>query len=557
MVIIQFLVSLMGAIMLLLYAVRMVQTGIERAFGPSFKRVVTQNENPIRAAFVGISLAIVLQSSAAVALLTAGFAGGGTLSFGAGLAVVLGADLGSAIVVQLLSFRLDWLVPILLALGGWFFVKTESRGLKQAGRILLGIAFILLSLRFLRETMDPIRDSSFLPAIANYLERDFLTAFLVGALVAVLMHSSVAVVLMCVTLVAIHAIPLVAGVSLVLGANLGGAAIPALLTRNMGAAARRIPIANLILRGTSAVAILFLVNLFDLTRYFSDTSPAQSVVFAHLIFNAILLIFLPVTHLLKGTFERLIPESHSHDKDEANPFAQTALDDSALVSPRLSLACLRREVLRMSQLLEHILRPVMDRYSDGDLALIKAARNEDRYLNQALDGIRFYVAALPTKEMSKEESRRVRELAEYAINLETAGDIAAKRLMQLAANKSKNQIRFSAAGWIELQRMHEKVVANMTLAFDVLISEDLESARLLMEEKNQMARTERQSRKKHLKRIRNGEEASLESSDLHLETLRALRELNSQIAAIAYPILLRNGQLLETRLVSEIDSHKS
>jgi phosphate:Na+ symporter len=101
--------------------------------------------------------------------------------------------------------------------------------------------------------------------------------------------------------------------------------------------------------------------------------------------------------------------------------------------------------------------------------------------------------------------------------------------------------------------MHDKVVANMTLAFDVLISEDLEAARLLMEEKNEMARIERRSRKKHLKRIRHGEEISLESSDLHLETLRALKDLNSQIASIAYPILIRNGQLLETRLVSEIE----
>ena len=543
----------MGAVMLLLYAVRMVQTGIERAFGPSFKRVVTQNENPFQAAIVGLFLAVVLQSSAAVALLTAGFAGGGTLSFGAGLAVVLGADLGSAVVVQLLSFRLDWLVPILLALGGWFFVKTDSRGLKQAGRILLGIAFILLSLRFLRETMDPIRDSSFLPALAAYLEKDFLTAFLVGALLAVLMHSSVAVVLMCVTLVAIQAIPLAAGISLVLGANLGGAAIPYWLTRGMKATARRIPIANLIVRGTSAVLVLFIVNIFGLTAFAIGPSPAQSVVFAHLIFNTLLLVFLPVTHLLTGLFEQLVPDDHSNVEAEESPHTQTALDDNALSSPRLSLACLRREVLRMSTLLEQMMRPIMDRYADGDLALIKATRNEDPFLNQALDGIRFYVAAMPTKNMNKDETRRVRELAEYAINLENAGDIVAKRLMQLAAEKSKKQIRFSAAGWSELQRMHEKVVSNMTLAFDTLISEDLESARLLMEEKNQMAKTERQSRKKHLKRIRNGEEISLESSDLHLETLRALRELNSQIASIAYPILLRNGQLLETRLISEDD----
>ena len=118
MTIIYFIVQLMGATMLLLYAVRMVRTGIERAFGASFKRVVTTTSNPISSATTGLILAIVLQSSAAVGLLVAGFAGTGALGFGAGLSVVLGADLGSALLIQVLSFKLEWLVPLLLAVGG-------------------------------------------------------------------------------------------------------------------------------------------------------------------------------------------------------------------------------------------------------------------------------------------------------------------------------------------------------------------------------------------------------------------------------------------------------
>ncbi len=174
MTIISFLVQLAGATMLLLFAVRMVRTGIERAFGPSFQRAVVSTRSPITAASTGIVLAIVLQSSAAVALLVAGFSGTGSITFATGLAMVLGADLGSALLIQILSFKLEWLVPVLLAIGGGFFIKSESRKVKQAGRIILGIAFILISLRFLRETMDPIRDSAFLPSIAGYLEKDFV-----------------------------------------------------------------------------------------------------------------------------------------------------------------------------------------------------------------------------------------------------------------------------------------------------------------------------------------------------------------------------------------------
>jgi phosphate:Na+ symporter len=177
MAILTFLISLMGATMLLLFAVRMVRTGIERSYGASFQRLLTGADNQFQGATAGIGLALVLQSSAAVALLVTGFAASGYLTFPMGLAIVLGGDLGSALIVQALSFRLDWLVPVLLAVGGYLFVKTEAKKPRQLGRIILGIAFILISLRFLREAMDPIRDSAFLPAIAGYLARDYIRPF--------------------------------------------------------------------------------------------------------------------------------------------------------------------------------------------------------------------------------------------------------------------------------------------------------------------------------------------------------------------------------------------
>ena len=201
MVIITFLISIAGATMLLLFAVRLVRTGIERSYGASFQRVMTAQRGPVQASLVGLVLAVVLQSSAAVALLTTGFVASGMLIFVTGLAIVLGGDLGAALIIQVLSFDLDWLVPALLAVGGWLFVKTEAKKLRQAGRIVMGIALILISLQFLRDAMEPIRDSAFLPAISAYLARDYITAFLVGGALAFLMHSSVAAILMCVTLV--------------------------------------------------------------------------------------------------------------------------------------------------------------------------------------------------------------------------------------------------------------------------------------------------------------------------------------------------------------------
>ena len=539
--------------MLLLYAVRMVRTGIERSYGASFQRVMTGQRSYTQASMVGLTMAIVLQSSAAVALLSSGFAASGMLGFSTGLAIVLGGDLGSALIIQILSFKLDWLVPLLLAIGGYLFVKTEAKKARQLGRILMGVAFILISLRFLREAMDPIRDSAFLPAIADYLARDYITAFLVGGALAFVMHSSVAAILMCVTLVQIGAIPFAAGLSLVLGANFGSAFIPVWLTRGMEIPARRIPYANLALRGSWAVVTLFAANLALRGGLLGDPQGGQMLVNAHLAFNASLLVLaLPFCGRLQGLFVRLMPEPMTASAAAQNARPGSVLDMRTLDSPSQSLSSLKRELLRMSDLVEAMFRPMLELYRTGDKEQIRAVREMDEDVNDCLSGIRRYVAAIPADGFGKDNAKIARDLMEYAIRLETAGDVVAKRLAVLAATMRKKGASFSKEGWQELIEMHESIMANLKLASNVLISDDLESARLLSLEKTEIKRAERDSRKRHLKRLQHGTTESFETSDIHLETLRAFREFNSHIAAVAYPILYRNGQLLETRLIEDM-----
>lgn len=539
--------------MLLLFAVRMVRTGIERSYGATFQRVLTTQENLGKASLVGVALAVVLQSSAAVALLASGFATSGALSFALGLAIVLGGDLGSAIIIQVLSFQLNWLVPVLLALGGYLFVKTEAKKARQLGRILMGIAFILISLRFLREAMDPIRDSTFLPAIAEYLGRDFITAFLAGSALAFVMHSSVAAILMCVTLVQIGAIPFEAGLSLVLGANFGSGFIPVWLSRGMGPKGRRIPIANLTLRGGWAIVTLFAAHFALQTALLPTLSGGQMLVNVHLLFNgSLLLLALPFCRRMEPAFVQFLPDTGDTETEETILKSISSLDPNDVGSATHAITSLKRELLRMSDLVTAMFRAVPELYSEGNKDSIRAVKNEDLEVNKCLSDIRDFVTALPVESFSKPQVKEAREMMEYAIRLETAGDVVAKRLAVLADEMRRKKTRFSKEGWEELIVMHENIMVNLKLASTVLLSDDLESARLLSLEKTEIKRAERESRKRHLRRLQSGKTLSLESSDIHLETLRSFREFNGHIAAVAYPVLYRNGQLLETRLIEEM-----
>lgn len=550
MAIVVFLLNLSGATVLLLYAVRMVQKGIDRAIGPSLRRFVRDNSaTGLHAALAGLLLAMALQSATAAGLLISGMVGTGLVNFGIGLSAVLGADLGSALVILVLSFGLDWLVPVLLTAGGLLRLRAQRRTPRQVGRILIGIAFILLALRLIRHAVQPIADSTFLPAVAGYLDRDVITAFLTGAALAFAMHSSVAAILMVAALASAGALPVSAALAVVVGANMGAAVLLVWLSRGAEPDARQLPLANLLLRGGLALAALAALAFLPVRDLDLPIEPGREVVLWHLSFNAALVMLaLPFAAAMQRPVTALA--SLFGQAERADGFQPaSALDDGLRDQPALAIASVTREVQRMLQIVERMIGPAMEFYRTEDRAAEDAVRDMDRQMDGALDRLRAYIAAIARADLSKAQARELRERVEYSINLETAAGLVAQSLLPLARETRKKSLRFSDAGWRELQAIHDRLVANVALASNTLVSGDVEIARMLIQEKTEMAVAERKSRKNHLKRLQTEPMQSLETSDIHLETLRTLREINSFVASVAYPVLDRDGQLLQSRLI--------
>ncbi|MGS1097466.1 Na/Pi cotransporter family protein [Aquamicrobium terrae] len=545
------LIQLAGAIMLLLWAVRLVRTGIERAHGALLRDALRgASRGRVRAALAGIVLAILLQSSTAVAMLAASFAATGTLGVAGGIAVMLGADVGSALVVQALSFDLGWLVPLLLFAGATMFLKFESRTIKQTGRSALGIAFILISLRMVGEATAPMRNSDVMPVIIAYLEDDAITAFLLAGLFTWLIHSSVASVLLLMSMAAQGVLPAEVALPMVLGINLGAGLVAAGLTRGQAVEARRIPAGNLLFRAAAAAGLLIASRLVEIPPGWFGTGVGRQVVNMHLAFNLVLLVAcLPLTAAMEAATRKLVRDKPAEAADDPITQRISALDRSAIKVPNVALTSATRELLRMAETVDIMLRPVMDLFDSGDEKRIARIRALDQEVNRAHTEIKLYIAEVNRGSMSQEEARRGVELTGFAINLEYAGDIIAKNLLTLAEGKARKQLNFSREGLKELTELHERVLANSQIAMNVLVSGDLETARHLAAEKEHVRRLERESHERHLKRLQTGTTESLETSDIHLEALRALKEINSLLVSLAYPLLTQSGELLESRLL--------
>lgn len=544
------LLHLAGATLLLLYAVHMVRTGMERAHASTLRRLLGNSKGgEVRALFGGTVVAVALQSSTAVAMLACGFAASGMLALPVGLALLLGADFGSALVVRVLSFDLGWLIPVCLLVGGIMHLKIPGQTVRETGRMILGVGFMLLSLRLIGEATGPLRDAALLPALSGYLASDYVTAFLLGLAFTWLIHSSVAAVLMIAAFAAQGLVPLEAGVPLVLGANVGSGLIAFWLSRGMPAQARRIPVGNLLFRLAGAVIALALIEALSLPVEKLGGSGA-ALVNLHVTFNGCLaLISLPFAGAMARLTLRLIPDPVARDSDKGLLGRRTsALDRTVIGNPKLALTSATRELLRMGELIESMFAPVMHLLVNGSKDEIARVQKIDEDVNNTHTEIKLYIAELNRGGLSAQEVRRGIELTDVAINLEHAGDIVAKNLLALAAERAQKRLVFSTAGLEEMKELHARVAENLQLALNVLVSNDLSTARQLAAEKERVRDMERYSHEQHLMRLQSGLAESIETSDIHLEAVRALKEFNSLLVTVAYPLLMENGDLLTSRL---------
>jgi len=545
------LLHLAGAVALMLFATRMVKTGVERAYGDALRhRLRATMRNPLMAVLAGCGLSVALQSSTAVTLLVGSFAGAGIVSGMSGQLAVRGAEIGSALVVKLLTFDLSLLVPVCLVAGTVMFMATERRDWRQFGRILVGIGLLLLSLEMIGQASEPLRQSTLMPLIVNYFSGDFVTAYLLAALVTWLFHSSIAAVLLLVTLAGRGFIPPELGIVLVLGVNLGSSIIAPLLTRNAEPGVRVVPIGNLLMRGMGSLLMLILFMTVKPPVGFLGASVPDQIVNAHILFNVVILLAgLPLAGLIYRASEKIVALGTKPEPASALDIVElSALNESALDTPSQALANATREVVRVCEMVEIMLKRIIELYESADADKIKALAALDDRVDKKHAAIKLYLAKVTKNPLTEDEALRCQELIGACVKLEQVGDIIVRNMLVHVRKKLERGLEFTPEGWRELSAFHASVLANARLAFNVLVSRDPEAARQLVLEKDRLRDREKETSASHFVRLRDGTAKSVETSSIHLDTIRDLKQINSLLASMAYPVLEERGLLGGSRL---------
>jgi phosphate:Na+ symporter len=536
------LLDLMGGVALLLWGLHMVQSGILRAFGAELRQLLSKALGNRFAAFAaGLGLTALLQSSTATGLMTASFAAAGLVGLVPALAIMLGANVGTTLIVQILAFNVTAVAPVLFIIGLIAFRSGARRRVKDLGRVAIGLGLTLLALHILLDTLAPAENAPGVRALLNAITDDPVLCIVLAGALTWAAHSSVAIVLLVMSLASAHFVTPAAALALVLGANLGSAINPVLEGGRRGdLASYRLPVGNLLNRLVGIVLVAPFLHPIAGALAALQPDMAKMTAAFHMAFNvALALVFMGLLDPMAWLLEKAFPAR----KRSSDPSAPRYLEESELETPSLALADAARETLHMADVVETMLRQVMTALMTNDRALAAQVSRMDNTVDGLDEAIKLYVTKLTRGSLDEREGRRAMEIISFAINLEHIGDIIDKNLSELAVKKFKRNLQFSPQGADELAAFHKRVLDNLRMAIGVFMSGDVAEARKLILEKTQLRNAELAAAERHLERLREGRPEALETTSLHLAVLRDLKRINSHICSVAYPVLEAAGEI--------------
>jgi len=541
------LLKLAGSVALLLWGVHMVSTGVQRAFGAKLRGYLSRAlRNRFKAFLAGLGITALLQSSTATGLMVTGFAASGVVDLVPALAVMLGANVGTTLIVQILSFDIAEFSPALILVGVLLF-RRASAGPRDFGRVLIGLGLVLMALHQFIALLHPYEDVPSVRLLLGAIATQPVLDVLLAAALTWLAHSSVAVVLVVMSFAIQGTVPPEAAFALVLGANLGTAINPVVEgTTGSDPASRRLPIGNLLNRIVGVVVVLIALPYVSPLLVSFEPNNSRAVADFHTAFNLLLaLVFFPVLRPYADLLKRLMPTRI----DATDPGRPIYLDPVAQDTPALALGGAAREALRMADVLEGMLVGLKDSFGRQDRRQIGGVKRMDDVLDRLNSAIKAYVTSLDTDGLGPDDHRRAREILIFATNIEQAGDAVDRNLLGVSSKLAKRGLTFSDSGKAELVEMIDRLITNTRTAASLFMTGDERAARLLAAEKEAFRELQASSTDAHFDRLRSKRIDTTATSSLHLDALRDLKVVNNHIvAAAAYPVLEHKGELLPSRL---------
>ena len=523
------ILNLASAIILILLGMRQLRKGLDRMFGNQLVEWLQKtSQNRYQAFLAGIVAGLIAPSSSAIAMLSVRMLSQTALTAGPMLAVVLGANVGLTVIVQLITFDLQNFASAFIVVGGIGFLFLSRALFRGTGQIFLGLGFIFLAMSMIADAGKVVaasRDMKLLFSIADHYP---WLVFAATALLALALKSSTA----CIGLgIGLSKAGLVSSITLVpwiLGANLG-ICLTMMITGWASVEGRRLALGSILLKGSAA--LLILIGGSSVAAWVMTSLPGgieRHAANLNTLFNWIVgLSALPVLTPISRGLSYLVPSQTLEEQDETGVF----LDPLLLQTPSLALSQAAREELRILDHLKLMLRTVWALRLDQSKQA-KIGEWYDRIVAIQV-ALKDYLGRIADENLRDSDIDRRFNLLDYSQELVIIGMLIKRDLADAAMGHARSPKNLQPEDWVELQGILSRTLERMQRAMVLLMTQDAAMANRFIQEKEEISEHYRSVRKRHLLRLVPGENLDTGLFDL----LNCFRRINSHLTAVAYAIV--------------------
>ncbi|MBF4778792.1 Na/Pi cotransporter family protein, partial [Clostridioides difficile] len=534
------IISLMGGLGLFLYGMNLMGEGLQKSAGTKLKKIIKLlTSNLFMGVLVGTGVTAVIQSSSATTVMVVGFVNAGIMTLKQAIGVIMGANIGTTVTAQLVSFDLTGMAPVALGVGIILYLFGNKPRIKNIAEILIGFGILFTGMDFMKMAVEPLRDYQGFTDLLVTFGRYPLLGLLLGFGITAIIQSSSASMGMLVALAAEGLVPLSAALPILYGQNIGTCVTSLLSSIGANKNARRAAMMHLIFNVLGTVIFLIFLNkpVVSMVTSWDPSNVARQIANTHTLFNIIsVLILLPFTNLIIKLAIKLVPD-RAGDIDEDETKTIKYIDDRMIETPSIALANTIKEALRMGEKAKESLNASMEALVEHSTEKIAKTYRRERLINDLQKAILNYLLKL-SKAPLDDDSREVVDTLFNTVNdIERIGDHA-KNIAELSQVAIDSNISFSEEGQSELDVMYNRVVSAYTYALESMRTDNVDLACKVIKIEEQVDIMEKSCRANHMYRLNNNL-CSIENGVIYLDVISNLERISDHAVNIAQQVIAK------------------
>lgn len=493
---INILLGLFSGLALFLFGMEFMGDGLENAAGSKLKSFFDKAiTNPLKGALVGTIVTAIIQSSSATTVMVVGFVNAGLMSLYQAVGVIMGANIGTTITGQLITFNIDDFIPVFIILGAALilFMKQEKR--KEIGKIIFGFGLLFMGLTAMKDAMSPIAQTTFFQDLILALEGNLFLGILVGTVMTAVVQSSSASTAILLSLAATGAISLQVAIPILFGNNIGTCITALLSSLNANKVAKKAALIHLSFNLIGTIIFLPLINILCNVVAYMGGGIDKQIANAHTIFNLVnAIILLPFSGVFVKVANMILSDK------EGDSTVINRLDRRFLETPAIAFEQAFQESLTMYDLAKENLTLSTNALIDGKTTDYRKIYENESEINRMERDLSSFLVAISSHDITELDTNRIASMIKIISDIERIGDHS-KNIAELAEEVANTHLTFTVDALEELKLMYNYTLESINSSYASYKHNNRQKANDTVIFEENIDRLEELLRDKHIQRL--------------------------------------------------------